>query len=58
MGLDSLDNVLMVPVQLYNSQSEDEESLRCAYQYATRGRPPVYCALWEDRDARHFKDLA
>ena len=29
---------------------------RCKYQWADRGRA-VYCAWWEERDARHYKDL-
>jgi hypothetical protein len=56
VGLDSMDYVVGI-AQLYNPQSgEDEEPSGCHYHWAERSRA-VYCAWWEDRDWRHYKDL-
>jgi hypothetical protein len=56
VGLDSMDYVVGL-AQLYNPQSGDqEEDPSPQYRWAIQGRA-VYCAWWEDRDARHYKDF-
>jgi hypothetical protein len=56
VGLDSMDYVVGL-AQLYNPQSGDqEEDPSPQYRWAIQGQA-VYCAWWEDRDARHYKDF-
>jgi hypothetical protein len=57
VGLDLM-GYIVEPEQLCNPQcGDDSGQLHCQYRWAQMGRA-VYCSWWEDRDGRHFKDLA
>ena len=55
VGLDTMEHVVGL-AQMSNPQSGEAREPLQRYQWAVQGRA-VYCSWWEDRDARHYKDL-